>query len=70
MTFQSFFSFGACLENDSMCSGPLCMCKYIFKDIFCVNIFLVFSCKAGEQRKCVYTTLNSVQFGKNVWLFF
>lgn len=72
MTFQFFFSFVTCLENDSMCSGSLCMCIYIFffKDIFCVTIFLVFSCKAGEQRKCVYTTLNTVQFRKNVWLFF
>lgn len=35
-----------------------------------VTIFLVFSFRAGEQRKCLYTTVNTVQFRKNVWVFF
>lgn len=50
-----------------MFSVSLCVC--IYKGIFCGTIFLVFSCKAGEQRKCLCTTVNNVQFRKNVWVF-
>lgn len=48
----------------------VCMYIYVFKGIFCVTIFLIYSCRAGEQRKCLYTTVNAVQFRKNVWVFF
>lgn len=59
MTLQSFFSFGACLENVSVCYVRVCVCICIFKGISYITVFLVFSVMAGEQRKCLYHSEHS-----------
>lgn len=70
MTFQSFFSFGACLENDSMWSVPLCVYIYIYLKVFFVLLYFLFSFAGQESKGNLYTTVNTVQFRKNIWVFF